>query len=356
MLSNYDRGQVRKILIRSVNWLGDAVMITPAIAALRRHFPGAEITVLANPLVSQMFSPHDCVDRVITFHRNGVHRGIAGRFRLAAQLRRQRFDLAVIFTNSFEGALIPWLAGIPVRLGKSSDGRGPLLTHRYPRNLQNTDEHQVLNYVDMLKYFGIPSVAPVLRLCTTPDEDRDLARLLACRGIGPGEILLGINPGATFGSAKRWYPDRFAEAARELSRRWGARVVITGGPDETEMAARIEELLGGACLNLAGATSVRQLMALIKRCDFFITNDSGPMHIAAAFDVPLVAVFGPTDHRTTSAFFERGAIVRRGADCAPCMLRACPTDHRCMTAVSSDEVVEAADRLYRRVGTREGDR
>jgi heptosyltransferase-2 len=341
-----DRGQIRKILIRSVNWLGDAVMITPAMVAIREHFPEAEITVLANPLVSQMFSHHSCVDRVITFHRNGVHRGIAGRFRLAAQLRRHSFDLAVIFPNSFEGALIPWLAGIPLRIGKNSDARGLLLTHSYPRTLQKADEHQVLNYLKMLKYFGIPSREPVLDLETTADEDRYVADLLAARRIGPDDIVLGINPGATFGSAKRWYPERFAEAARELSRRWGARVVITGGPGETEMAARIEELLGGACVNMAGATSVRELMALIKRCNFFITNDSGPMHIAAAFEVPLVAIFGSTDHRTTSAFFDKSIIVRRNTDCAPCMQRECPTDHRCMTAVTAGEVIDAAERLY----------
>ena len=331
-------------------------MITPAIGALRQHFPQAEITVLANPLVSQMFSPHSCVDRVITFHRNGAHRGIAGRLRLAAELRRHRFDLAVIFPNSFEGALIPWLAGIPLRLGKNSDGRGLLLTHRYPRTLQRSDQHQVLNYLDMLNYFSLASDAPLLDLQTTPAEDGALAALFASRGIAPGQVVLGINPGATFGSAKRWYPDRFAEVARELSRRWGARVVITGGPAETEMAARIEELLGGACLNLAGATSVRELMALIKRCDFFITNDSGPMHIAAAFDVPLVAIFGSTDHRTTSAFFDRGVIVRRSTDCAPCMQRECPTDHRCMTAVTAGEVIDAADALYLEQRHGKGDR
>ncbi|WP_324082326.1 lipopolysaccharide heptosyltransferase II [Geomonas sp.] len=336
---------MRKILVRSVNWLGDAVMITPALGAIRRHFPDAEITVLANPLVSQMFANHPSVDKVITFER-GKHRGLMGRLRLAGQLRQQHFDLAIIFTNSFEGALIPWLAGIPLRAGKNSDGRGLLLTHPWPKTLQNTKEHQVLNYLDMVKFFGIPSIAPVLSLATTTEEDGAMAKRLAAAGIAPGDFVLGVNPGATFGSAKRWYPERFAEVARGLSERWGARVVITGGSTETEMAARIQEQLGAGCLNLAGATSVRELMALIKRCNFFITNDSGPMHIAAAFDVPLVAIFGSTDHRTTSAFFSHGTIVRHDTDCAPCMKRECPTDHRCMTAVTASEVIEAADALF----------
>jgi heptosyltransferase II len=343
-----DSGRVRKILVRSVNWLGDAVMITPALAALRAHFPEAEITVLANPLVSQLFSPHDSVDRVITFDRK-KHRGIGGRLKLAAKLRREHFDLAVIFTNSFEGALIPFLAGIPLRLGKKSDGRGMLLSHGWPKRLQNTDEHQVLNYLDMVHYFGIPAAGRGIGLRTTAQEDREMAALLESRGIAATDFVIGINPGATFGSAKRWYPDRFAEVARELAERWGGRVVITGGAAETEMAGGIEALLAGGCVNLAGATSVRQLMALIKRCNFFVTNDSGPMHIAAAFGVPLVAIFGSTDHRTTSAFFDKGVVVRRGADCAPCMKRECPTDHRCMTAVTASEVIAAAEKLYRRL-------
>jgi heptosyltransferase II len=352
-MKEIDFSRVRKILIRSVNWLGDAVMITPALAAIRARFPDAEITVLANPLVSQLFSQRGAVDRIITFDRTR-HRGVAGRLKLAAELRRQHFDLAVIFTNSFEGALIPFLAGIPLRLGKNSDGRGLLLSQSWPKTLQNTAEHQVLNYLDMLKYFGIPAATTEIGLLTSAEEDRELAALLASRGIAPADFVVGINPGATFGSAKRWYPERFAEVARELAARWGARVVITGGPSETEMAARIEELLVGACVNLAGATSVRQLMALIKRCDFFVTNDSGPMHIAAAFGVPLVAVFGSTDHRTTSAFFDKWEIVRSGADCAPCMQRECPTDHRCMTAVSAADVIAAAETLYRRLGLGEG--
>jgi heptosyltransferase II len=343
-----DSGRVRKILIRSVNWLGDAVMITPAMAALRARFPAAEITVLANPLVSQLFSPHPCVDRVISFDRK-KHRGITGRLKLAGELRRRQFDLAVVFTNSFEGALIPFLAGIPLRLGKNSDGRGLLLSHPWPKKLQNTAEHQVLNYLEMLNHFGITPATEEIALFTTAQEDRELAALLHSRGIAPGAFVIGINPGATFGSAKRWYPERFAEVARALAGRWGARIVITGGPAETEMAGRIEALLDGACVNLAGATSVRQLMALIKRCNFFVTNDSGPMHIAAAFGVPLVAIFGSTDHRTTSAFFDKGCIVRSGADCAPCMQRECPTDHRCMTAVTPSEVIAAAEGLYGRL-------
>ena len=158
-----------------------------------------------------------------------------------------------------------------------------------------------------------------------------------------------INPGATYGSAKRWYPDRFAAVARTLAAEWGAKVVITGGPGETAIAADIERDLAGNCLNMAGRTSVRELMALIKRCNFFITNDSGPMHLAAAFGVPLVAIFGSTDHSTTYPLSDKAIVVRESVDCAPCMKRECPTDHICMKAVMPETVIEKALELNRRL-------
>jgi len=336
----------RRILIRAVNWVGDAVMTTPAIAAVRESFPQAEIALLANPLVAQLFSPHPWVDRVITFDRNGAHKGMAGRFRLASQLRKQAFDAAVILPNSFDSALVPWLAGIPVRLGKSSDGRALLLSGRYRPADRVSGCHEVEYYRGLLKHFGITGQADVPYLATTPAEDDAAAALLAEHGILPDDFVLGINPGAAFGSAKRWYPDRFADVARQLARLKNARIVIFGGPGETDIAAEIEQQLGGGCLNLAGSTTLRGLMALIRSCHLFITNDSGPMHIAAAFGVPLVAIFGSTDHATTSPYTDRAVIVRKEIECAPCKLRECPTDHRCMTAVLADDVISSALHLF----------
>jgi heptosyltransferase-2 len=338
----FNTDRVEKVLIRSVNWVGDAVMATPAIGVLRECFPRAELTVLANPLVSQLFSPHAWVDRVITFDRNGVHRGLRGRLRLVAEVRKHSFDVAVILPNSFDSALIPWLAGIPARLGKSSDGRGFMLTGRYRPDTAYHSGHEVIYYLDLLRSFSLTGQAATPYLTTTPDEDREAAAQLAEQGIPTGTYLLGINPGATFGSAKRWYPERFAETARQLAERWAAKIVVFGGPGETDIAGDIEQRLAGECLNLAGRTSLRQLMALIKRCDFLVTNDSGPMHIAAAFGVPLTAIFGPTDDSGTSPYSNKAVIVRKDVDCAPCKLRECPTDHRCMTAVTAADVVQAS--------------
>lgn len=334
-----------RILIRAVNWIGDAVMTTPALLAVRETFPAAEITLLANPLVGQLLQGHPAVDHVLYFDRKGQHRGLAGRLRLGRQLRHECFDLALILPNSFDSALVPWLARIPQRWGKASDGRSWLLTNCFHDQSTALLEHEVYYYLRLMAYFGIKGSVTMPLLTTTAAEDQTATELLAEHGIAADDRLLGVNAGASFGSAKRWYPERFAEVAEQLAAAWHAKVILFGGPDEVAIVAAIDADLAGNCVNMAGKTTVRQLMALIKRCNFFITNDSGPMHIAAAFGVPLVAIFGPTDHVGTAPVSEKAVIVRQPVDCAPCKLRACPTDHRCMTAVTVEQVVQASEQL-----------
>ena len=334
------------ILVRAVNWIGDAVMTTPALMAVRETYPKARITLLANPLVGQLLQGHPAIDRVLIFDRKGADHGLAGRLRLARRLAAEQFDLAVILPNSFDSALIPWLARIPQRWGKASDGRSLLLTQRFHDMPVHATEHETGYYLRLLADFNIHGSVATPCLATSVEEDLAAVELLASHGIGSGDVLLGINAGASFGSAKRWYPERFGEVAKQLAVAWSARIILFGGPDETGIVAEIERTLQGNCLDMAGKTSVRQLMALIKRCNFFITNDSGPMHIAAAFGVPLVAIFGPTDHRGTAPCSDTAVIIRQAIDCAPCKLRVCPTDHRCMTAVTVEDVVQAARSLY----------
>ena len=342
MVRSLDNSKIRSILIRSTNWIGDAVMTTPAIGAVRESFPDARITILANPLVAELFASHDRVDEVIVYDRKGRHAGLSGRFVMAAELRKRNFDLAVLLQNAFDAALIARLAGIPRRMGYRTDGRGFLLTHGVTVSPEKKRLHHVDYYLSMLAEWGIITSGKGLHLTVTSEEQSALAATLARNGIGGGDFLLGINPGATYGSAKRWYPERFAKVADDLARHWGAQVVITGGPGEAGIAGEIESVMAGSCLNMAGRTSVRELMALIKRCNFFVTNDSGPMHIAAAFNVPLAAIFGSTDNTTTSPYSERSVVVRSDAACAPCLKRECPTDHRCMTAVTAEDVINAA--------------
>lgn len=338
---------VRRLLVRGPNWIGDAVMCEPALRAVRGLFPEAEVTLLVKPTIAELLARHPAVDHTLVYEDRRKHAGLAGKWALAEELRRRRFDLAILFQNAFEAALIAFLAGIARRYGYATDGRGWLLTDPIERGPRAVSKHQVQYYLDLLRPLGADGSATFPRLFLSEQEEREMAVKLAERGVGAGDLVIGLNPGSTYGGAKRWLPDRFAESVQRVAddqHRLGqqARVVVVGAKGEEALARNIAERLRLPAVVLAGQTTVRELMAVTKRCDLFLTNDTGPMHIAAAFGVPVVAVFGPTDHRTTSPVGERYAIVRQPVDCAPCLLRECPIDHRCMTRVTVDEVHAAS--------------
>ncbi len=338
----------RNILVRAPNWIGDAVMCEPAVRGLRALFPQAELTMLAKPAIAELFTVHPGLNCVLVYDDKGTHAGLSGKWSLAGTLRRRRFDLAVLFQNAFEAAFLTWLAGIPRRYGYATDGRGLFLTEPIAVPNGPVPVHQVEYYWNLLKPLGMAGGAAPPTLSVSADEDRMVDVRLASAGIDPSGFIVGINPGSTYGSAKRWLPDRFAEVAKRLMRRLGepkgapVAVVILGAKGEESLGKDIAAQLGGRSAVLSGATTIRELIAVVKRCRLLITNDTGPMHIAAACGVPVVAVFGPTDWRTTAPYGQERSIVREAVDCAPCLLRECPIDHRCMTRISVDRVYEAA--------------
>jgi len=329
----------RKIFVRATNWIGDGVMMTPALGAIRETFPEAEIVVAANPLVAQLLTPHPWCDRILVYDRRGRHRGLAGFLRFVRELRAERFELAILLQKAFEAALLAFLAGVPKRLGFSSDGRRLLLTASTPLTSALREQHHSRHYLEMLRTFGITGGTGDVRLALSDEE-----RQWAARQLGPGEWV-AVNPGAAYGSAKRWYPERFAGVAEALSAEFGLRVVLVGGPGEMEIGRDIESAMSTPPLNLIGRTSVREMMAILAGCALMVTNDSGPMHVAGAFAVPIVAIFGPTDHTTTYPWTPRYKVVRAETWCAPCLKRECPYGHECMLAVRVEDVVEAARSL-----------
>lgn len=337
---------VRKILVRSTNWIGDAVMTTPAMAAVRASFPKSHIVVMANPLVAELFNPHPLCDGVQVFDKRRVHRGVPGLLRFAGELRRQAFDLAILFQNALEAALLAYLARIPVRAGYRTDCRGLFLTHGVPAGRAAKALHHTDYYVKMLEALGVHGGDGGLHLYCSPEEESWASQIL-----GEG-FWIGINPGATYGSAKRWIPTRFAEVASGLIQDHGSRILLVGGPAEASIGQDIEKAVQPhqtEVLNMVGKTTVRQLVALLSRCRLLITNDSGPMHVAAALRVPIVALFGPTDHTTTSPLTGSWRMVRRAADCSPCLKRVCPGDHRCMEAITAEDVLSAAKELLEEI-------
>jgi heptosyltransferase-2 len=336
-----------RILVRAPNWIGDAVMCEPALRGLRALFPSAEITLLAKPAIAELFIAHPGIDRRLVYDDRGIHAGLSGKWALAGLLRRHQFDLAVLFQNAFEAALITWLAGIRRRYGYVTDGRAFLLTDPVARPDRTTLVHQVHYYWDLLKPLGVAGAPPVPSLTISDDEARAMDDRLGGLGIGRDDLIVGVNPGSTYGGAKRWLPERYAEAALRVSRQIEQQqgrpvsVVILGAKGEEELGHSVADRLTVRSAVLSGRTNIRELMAATKRCTILLTNDTGPMHMAAAFAVPVVAVFGPTDWKTTAPYGQEASIVRQPVDCAPCLLRECPIDHRCMTGVTVDMVYEA---------------
>ncbi|HYM89251.1 MAG TPA: lipopolysaccharide heptosyltransferase II [Nitrospiraceae bacterium] len=333
--------------MRGPNWLGDAVMCEPALRGLRKLFPDAQIALLVKPAVADLFMGHSALTRVLTYDTKGRHAGLSGKWALAGQLRRQGFDLAVLFQNAFEAAFLTFLAGVPRRYGYATDGRSLLLSDPVAAPDRRTLVHQVRYYWELLKPLGLTGDPSAPELVVFPEEEQAMAGRFAQGGLTATDVVVGINPGSTYGGAKRWLPERFAEVTERLcrtireSREQQAGVVIFGAKGEEQLGREIAARLSSRSLILSGATTIRELMAAVKRCAMLLTNDTGPMHIASAFQVPVVAIFGPTDWRTTSPFGSPHTIVRQPVDCAPCLLRECPIDHRCMTRVTVDQVYDA---------------
>ncbi|MDX9714057.1 MAG: lipopolysaccharide heptosyltransferase II [Dissulfurispiraceae bacterium] len=332
---NYTVVKNRKnnILIRGVNWIGDAVMSMPAIYAIRHSHPDSHISLLIKPFVAPLFENNPSIDEIIIY--DDSHKGIFGKFRLARMLRKKRFQKAILLQNAVDAALTVFLAGIPERIGYDSDARGFLLTHKIPQDRLDRKIHHIDYYLNLLKNAGLDSVSARPWIYLTLEE-RESARQTLSQLRRP---ILGINPGATYGSAKRWMPERFAEVAKWFQMETGGSIVIFGGKNEVGIAQEIDKHIFDSKLFLAGSTGLRELAALISECDVFVTNDSGPMHMADALITPLVAIFGSTSPELTGPTSPNTHVLYSRVSCRPCFDRTCGLgDLRCMSMVRPDEV------------------
>ena len=326
------------ILIRATNWVGDAVMCLPALAALRERYPAARISILAKPWVADLYAREPFADEVIPYRRDA-------RVAMIRDLRSRRFDCAILLQNAFEAALIAWLARIPNRIGYSRDGRGFLLTRAVPPPKPGElPRHERFYYLELLRRASI--------LDRIPDSDRIELHAPSVER----RRLIGVSPGAAYGGAKRWLPERFAEAAALIAAARGASIALFGSQAEREICSEIEVatlLRGYEAANYAGRTSLAQFIELAASCEVFLTNDSGAMHIASALGIPTVAIFGATDDLATGPTGPLARVVREPVECSPCLLRECPIDHRCMTRVTAERVAEEALALLKRPEARQ---
>jgi len=359
----------RRILVRSVNWLGDAVMTTPALLRLRDKYPGTHISLLTPAKLRDLWPHHLALDKVIAFDKGD------GLFAVSQKLRAGQFDLALVLPNSPRAAMETWLAGIPQRIGYERPWRNWFLTRAIPtrpghgrmrkrtaveidglieRKSETKNQkpeavhpsvHQIHEYLHLAAALGVNPEPIAPQLAIKPDEIESARKKFGLETTSTP--ILALNPGAEYGPAKRWPVARFIAAAREIQQRTNCVWLILGGSSDSALAAEISSALGPRPLavhNLAGRTSLRDLMALLKICRVLLTNDTGPMHVAAALGTPVVVPFGSTSPELTGPGLPgdpRHRLMKSDAPCAPCFLRECPIDFRCLNGISSDRAVAA---------------
>jgi heptosyltransferase II len=337
-----------KILVRATNWVGDAIMALPALRVVRERFVQAEIDVLARPYVLDVYREQGIADELISYDSAGEHRGFKGREKLAMQLRERKFDIALLLQNAFDAAWLAWRAKIPERIGYARDGRSLLLTKAVavPREGE-IPTHEKFYYLELVRRVGwlerLPEV-PWVELKISDEKRHRAEEFLIAAGARSGCKRIAVGAGASYGSAKCWPPERFAEALNKLTDASDDDVILFGTSGEAAVSTAILAGLRKPAIDLTGKTPIVELPALLSRCNLFIGNDSGAMHVAAAAGLPVVAIFGPTDPNGTAPVTPMCTVVQEKTYCSPCFLRRCPTDHRCMKAVTP-AMVEAAARF-----------
>src|SRR5262245_23540808 len=354
-----DPGKVHTLLIRGTNWVGDSILSLPALKQARLAFPQAKITLPVLPWVAGIYEDCRAVDEVWIYDRQGLHQGLSGKLRLIRELRQRQFDAALLFQNAFEAAVLTRLAGIPLCAGCVRDARGWLLSHKVWVDPSVSGLHQTYYYLDLRqRLLGLPRAVlavepkppsvfaaedmPDITLSVSSERKESARSRLRSQGVDFSRTVVGVNPGAFYGSAKRWLSERYAIVLDRLVDERRASVVIFGSPNEVAIAHAIHSRMRNRPTVLSGRTELSELIAMIACCELFLTNDSGPMHLAAALRVPTLAIFGSTDEIATGPMSPAAVVLNKRIECSPCLLRECPIDHRCMTRITADEVAQQA--------------
>lgn len=347
---NRRQNMEQRIIIRNVNWLGDAVMGLPTLEAIRRGYPEAHISLLLKESLSSLFEGHRVVDELILLpkHTSSLLFPFSA---FQKGLKKKAFDLTIILPNSFKSALIFYAARIDERVGYATACRSFLLSRAINLRKSTLTKHQVYYYTDLLNSLNLDLIHVKPRILLSDQEKNHGKNLLLSYGIdtkGKG-ILFGFNPGSSYGPAKCWVPERYAQLAMQLKKKFQAKILLFGTLEDLPAAIRIESLTAGDAVNLAGRLNLRDYMRALAQCDLIVTNDSGGMHLAAALDLPLIALFGSTDPFRTGPLSTSQTIIYKKVHCSPCLKRACPSDFSCMNTISVSEVFESIVELLGQV-------
>ena len=340
----HDLSQVNRILVRGVNWVGDTVLSYPAVQQLKILFPKSHLAIFIPGYLVDLWKTFPYVDEIIPFQKQKGIGSIWEDVNLSQSLKERNFDLAVILPRSFRSAFHMFLARIPIRIGYQSEGRSLFLTHGVRRTKEVLHGHRVHYYQRLIEPLGKIESPPSPKIFLREEDRRWVDRALKDLGIPEGKPLIAMNPSATYGLAKCWYPDRFGKLGKRLVEKWQAKVLLFGKEEERPIVLEILHHLGTKGIDLTGKTGLLQLAGLLERCTLLVTNDTGTMHVATAVGTPVVALFGPTPPLMTGPWGKEHVVVKKDVPCSPCWKRICPTDHQCMELITVDEVEEIVDR------------
>jgi lipopolysaccharide heptosyltransferase II len=320
-----------RILIRSSNWLGDAVISVPAVRAIKMGRPDAQITIVAPSKIASMWKLVPEVDAIVSLKHNSL---LATIFSIR---RQSSFDVAILLPNSLRVALEAWLSGAERRVGYRGHSRRWLLNQIIPESVRRGPlEHQATHYLRIAQEIGA-----VTSNIQHPTSNIQIAGSSQLSTTNDQRSKIGLCPGAEYGPAKRWLPERFAEVAAAVAAQSPVQWILVGTPNDAAVGQRIAQALRDSCVNRIGQTTLDQLINELRECRLVLTNDTGTMHLASLLGVPTVAIFGSTEPRLTGPLGDRHIVLRHQVECSPCFLRKCPIDFRCMKAVSVREVTEA---------------
>lgn len=331
---------IGKILIIRTDGIGDLLNSTPAIALLRQNYPSAEITVLARPLNASVLIGNPDVDRVLVLDRQGEHRQVTAQFKFYQSLRNEQFQLVVAMQTATLSHLIAFLSGASYRLGRYQKRFKSTLTHAWKGKYRKGETHEVDRNLALVKLVCKGEGTRKLVFNLLPDETTQAESELVSLEVGSDAFLIGIHPGGS-SFDKRWPEKQYAELADKLVRQYNATILLLHGPNEKELAQNIQQTMQTKP-NIYAPESIRELAALLSRCNMVVCNDSGPMHLAAALDVPTVAIFGPTDHVAWKPMSENASVVRRDMPCWPCSAHKCKIGWECTKKLPVEMVLDTA--------------
>ena len=339
-----------RILVVRTDRVGDVILTTPVIAALKEAFPQAHLAVLISPATRELLKDNPYVDEILEDDRKGRHRGFLGFHALADEIKKRKFDVAFVFHTKKRTNFLCFWTGIPQRVGYRNNKLGFLLTHPLTDTRPQGLKHESEYCLDILRSLGIPVKNPATYLVVNIQNQQWAQEFLKSAGMGAQETLVAIHPGASCIS-KRWMPERFAEVADELQLRRGVRVVFIGGGENLDLMRRVHAALKNRIIDATGTTSLGQLAALLKRCRLLISNDSGPVHMADALGVPVISIFGRNQAGLSPVRWgplgAKSKILHREVGCPVCLAHNCQIDFKCLTEIQPREVLEAVDALGR---------